>query len=107
MLDKMIESVDYEMIPSAEAEIEQAWDIRILRGDYTETVLRFGNIAFDGENDCLNFNFMVVSSPSDADEDDVYLQETAGAILQSLLEEAVKAGSLVLGDPNSEEQSED
>lgn len=103
MLDAMIEGVDFEMIPSAEAELEQAWDIRILRGDYVETVLRFGNIAFDGDNDCLNFNFMVVSSPSGADEDDVYLQETAGAILQALLEEAVKAGSLVLGDPNSEE----
>lgn len=103
MLDAMIEGVDFEMIPSAEAELEQAWDIRILRGDYVESVLRFGNIAFDGDNDCLNFNFMVVSSPSGADEDDVYLQETAGAILQSLLEEAAKAGSLVLGDPNSEE----
>ena len=107
MSDKMVEGVDYELIPSNVAEIEQAWDVRVLRGDYIETVLRFGNIAFDGEKDCITFNFVVTSSPSGADEDDEYLQEHVGAILESILEEAAKAGSLVFGEPNSEDNSED
>ena len=105
--DKMIEGVDYELIPSAEAEIEQAWDVGILQGDFVETVIRFGNIAFNGETGCLNFNFMVVSSPSGSTEDDEELQETVGDILQAVLEEAVNDGTLVTNDPNSEDESED
>ena len=102
--ERAIEGVDYELVPSAEAEIEQAWDVRILRGDYVETVIRFGNIAFDGENDCIKFNFTVVSTPADTDEDDPYLQECVGAVLETILEEAAKAGSLVLGQPEGERE---
>lgn len=105
--DKIIEDVDYELTPSSEAEIEQAWDVRILRGDFVETVIRYGNISFDGESGCIKFNFIVVSSPSGLTEDDVELQEYAGAILESILEEAVKDGSLMTRDPNSEDESED
>ena len=47
------EGIDYELIPATDNENDQSWDIRILKGEFTESVLRFGNIAFDGENDCL------------------------------------------------------
>ena len=47
---KMVsEGVDYELSPSTETGFEQAWDVRLLNGDFTESVIRFGNIAFDGE----------------------------------------------------------
>jgi hypothetical protein len=104
MLDKMIEGVDYEMIPSGEGYNEQAWDVRILRGDFVETVVRFGNIAFNAESDCINFNFMVISSPGGIEEDDADLQQTVGAILETLLEEAARDGSLVLGEPEGESE---
>ena len=56
----MIELEDYELVPSAED--EQAWNVRILKGDYTETVLRFGTISINevGQG-IMNFNFFVVS----------------------------------------------
>jgi len=103
---RLLEGVDYQLVPSVEAENDQAWDVRILDGDFVESVLRFGNIAFDGENDCLKFNFMLVSSPDgDLNEDNEELQNFAANILSSVLEEAAAAGSLLLGKP--EDESED
>jgi hypothetical protein len=103
---KLNEGVDYELTPSGETEIEQSWDVRILQGDFVETVIRFGNISFDGERDCLLFNFMVVSSPSGLNEDCIELQDHAAMILQSVLENAAAEGSLLMGNP-TEEESED
>lgn len=102
-----LEGIDYELIPATDDyERDQSWDVRILKGDFTETVLRFGNIAFNGENDCLNFNFVLISSPvSDLSEADENLQDQAANILANILEEAAKEGTLLLGEP--EEQSED
>ena len=72
------EGVDYELSPSTETGVEQAWDVRLLHGDFTESVIRLGNIAFDGENDCLTFNFMLISTPVEGlSEDDVGLQDRA------------------------------
>ena len=102
--DKMIEGVDYELVPSGEGQVEQAWDVRILRGDFVETVLRFGNIAFNGDDGCINFNFMIESSPRDVSVDDLEMQLTAGAVLESILEEAANSGSLVLGQPEGESE---
>lgn len=100
------EGVDYELIPSLESEIEQAWDVRILKGDFVESVIRFGNIAFDGDNGCLKFNFVLISTPMrDLTEDDVALQDRAAEILQSILEDAHASQSLVMGNP--EDESED
>lgn len=103
--DKMIEGVDYELVPSGEGHNEQAWDVRVIRGDFVETVIRFGNIAFNGEDGCINFNFMLVSSPRDTSEDDVELQELAGGILESILEKGAADGSLMYDNP--EDESED
>ena len=59
-------------------------------------VLRFGNISFNEENDCLNFNFLVVSSPnSSATEENEALQTFAGDVLQSVLEDAINNDALL------------
>ena len=105
-MNKLIEGQDYALAPASAADNDQAWDVRILEGDFAETVIRFGNIAFDGENDCLTFNFVIVSTPYDnLTTESAELQNRAADILASLLEEAAASGSLVLGDP--EETSED
>ena len=73
-LDKVLEGVHYELIPQGE-ENAQSWGIRIMEGDYVETVIRFGNISFDAEQDCLKFSYFIISSPIDnLVEDDVDLQ---------------------------------
>ena len=83
----MKENEDYELVPGA----GENWDVRILTGNYVETVLNFSKlqIAEDGEH--LNFNFDVVSSPDPSldPKTDIDLQSTAGMILSDILENAV------------------
>ena len=96
MFQKASEDIDYELTPTEDVENEQAWDVRILRGPFTETVIRFGNIALNETEGCLNFNFMVVSSPDETlNEDREDLQVFVGDILESVLENAIANGSLL------------
>lgn len=92
-LDKVSEGVDYELIPVEYVNNEAAWDVRILRGEFSETVLRYGTIKFDGERDCLTFDFRVVTSPDmDLDSNDVDLQQFAGEVLEDILERGIQEG---------------
>ena len=98
MIAEMVEDVDYELIPT-EDHNDQGWDIRFLRGPYTETVIRFGNISLDEKNDCLRFNFVVVSTPNgELSEETAHLQETAAMCLESILEKAAEDGTLQTRD---------
>ena len=83
----MTENEDYELIPAMGVDDnEQAWDIRILTGEFIETVIRFGNVQIDGKNDQLRFNFSVILAPSDyITVDNTDLQEVAGKILESVI----------------------
>lgn len=95
-VNKVSEEVDYQFVPVEEVENEQAWDIRILRGPFVESVIRFGQVAFDGERDCLTFNFHLVYSPDeDLTTDNKEFQEFAADILEDILETAYHEGWLV------------
>jgi hypothetical protein len=95
-INKVSEGVDYQLIPVDDSPNDQAWDIRILRGDFTETVIRYGNVAFNEIKDCLTFNYKVVYSPDPLlTSDDVQLQEYAADILEDVLERAYAEGWLV------------
>jgi hypothetical protein len=95
----MKEGIDYEMIPVDEGN-EQAWAVRFLKGKFTETVIRYGNIAINPEDDCLNFNFVIDYSPDiDLTVDNVKLQEKVADVLESVLIEAIERGSVVTKDP--------
>lgn len=94
-LQRKSEGVHYELIPSDEH--EQAWNVRILEGDFVETVLQYGAISFnkvrEGE---MNFNFSIVSTPDqDLEVSNLDLQEEAGDILQSVIAQAISDGSLM------------
>jgi len=95
-VDKVSEGIDYKLIPVEDSPNDQAWDVRILRGDFTETVIRYGNVAFDGSRDCLTFNFVIVYTPDpEVTTEDVNLQEHAADILEDILEKAHAEGWLV------------
>lgn len=95
-VNKVSEDVDYKLVPVEDSSNEQAWEVRILRGEFTETVIRYGNVAFDGNRDCLTFNFMVSFSPDgDLTSENVDLQEHAADILEDILEKAHSEGWLV------------
>lgn len=99
-LDKKAEGLDYELIPSKELlEAEQAWDVRILRGDFPETIIRFGNIQIDGKEGAMHFNFTIIETPmEDLSPDNVELQNEVGSILHSVLESAIAKDEVQLNE---------
>ena len=89
------ENIDYQLVPAPDH--DQDWAVRVLTGDYVETVLKYGAIGFNEEEEGLmTFNFEVVESPdtdlSAADED---LQEYAGDLLHQIIKQAIEEGTLI------------
>lgn len=90
---ELIENVDYELIPSD----NDGWGIRILKGEFIETVFSFGSLKVDGTEDdpLMSFDFGIVSSPDDdLVTENVDLQLTVGDILLSVLKTAIENGEL-------------
>lgn len=83
---------DYELIPGE----GENWDVRILTGEYTETVLNFSKLQVSDDGEFLKFNFDIISSPDESldAETNIDLQTTAGMILSNILEEAAANGSV-------------
>lgn len=98
------ENVDYELIPSEIT--EDAWSVRFLTGDYTETIVQFGAIRFNDEdvNDdgvAMSFNFDIVSTPDKSlVVEDISLQKYAGDILLAIIENAISNDELVTKEVN-------
>jgi len=102
ILDKLSEGVHYEIIPQTDD--TRGWDVRLLE-EYPETVIRYGNVAFDGKRDALTFNYDIVSSP-DPDlqiENNLTFQEYCGKILSNIIEQSITDGSLLAQDKNTGE----
>jgi hypothetical protein len=98
----MIELKDYELIPSEED--GQAWNVRLLTGPFTETVLRFGSISFNEiEEGMMSFNFHIVYSPDEnLTTEVVELQECAGDLLQAIIRDGIETGSVITKEKDSE-----
>ena len=102
ILDKLSEGIHYEIIPQADD--TRGWDVRLLE-DYPETLIRYGNVAFDGKRDALTFNYDIVSSP-DPDlqiENNLTFQEYCGRILSNIIEQSISDGSLLAQDKDTGE----
>jgi|TARA_B100000287_G_C20668392_1_gene792556 hypothetical protein len=106
-IHKRSEGVHYQMIPGVD-DTEQAWNIRILEGKFSETVIEFSNIQVGPgpadsvrKEDQLYFNFKVVSSPDpELTPDDVDLQNECGSLLMAVIEDAIKDKAIQIGDHN-------
>lgn len=90
-LEKPREGIDYELIPVDYVDNEAAWDVRILRGEFSETVIRFGTIQIDGIEECLRYDFRIVSSP-DPDLGVNEMTQFVGDILHDILERGITEG---------------
>ena len=102
ILDKLSEGVHYEIIPQTDD--TRGWDVRLLE-EYPETVIRYGNVAFDGKRDALTFNYDIVSSP-DPDlqiENNLTFQEYCGRILSNIIEQSISEGTLLAQDKDTGE----
>lgn len=101
MEDRQIykENEHYELIPDPNS--SQEWQIRVMKGDYTETILQYGGIRVDGteEDPLLSFDFRVVTSPDpDLSPSDPDLQNFAGDLLVSIIEAGIQKGELKTRD---------
>ena len=97
ILDKLSEGVHYEIIPQSDD--TKGWDVRLIE-EYPETVIRYGNVAFDGKRDALTFNYELISSP-DPDlqiENNLTFQEYCGKILSNIIDQSLVDGSMVAQD---------
>ena len=102
ILSTLSEGVHYEIIPQSDD--TRGWDVRLLE-EYPETVIRYGNVAFDGKRDALTFNYDIVSSP-DPDlsiETDLTFQEYCGKILSNIIEQSISEGTLLAQDKDTGE----
>ena len=98
----LIELKDYELIPAEDD--EQAWAVRILSGDFVETVIRYGSISFnEAEEGMMTFNFAVISSPDpELTTENVELQDYAGDLLQAIIRDGIESGSVITKERESE-----
>ena len=90
------ENVDYQIIPDKAD--EQAWNVRVLSGLYTETVLKYGVVKFNGkgEEKYMSFNFDIVYTPdTELTRDDFNLQDFAGALLEKIISNGIKDKSII------------
>lgn len=98
----MIEGENYELIPDDTE--TKAWNVRILKGPYVETVIRFGAIKFEKKH--MKFSFIIVSSPEDdLTVDNVELQEFVAQILEVVIENSIEDGSIQLKEENAGSES--
>ena len=102
IVDKLSEGIHYEIIPSSLDEM--GWDVRLLE-EFPETVIRYGNVAFDGKQDALTFNYNIVSSPDPEleIEGNFQFQEYCGRILSNIIEASIADGSMMAWDKENEE----
>ena len=96
-----IENVDYQLVPVED--MPEAWAVRILTGEFIETVIAFGAIAFNEVKDHLSYSFVVVTSPNDqAVTENEDLQLLAGNILSSIIENGIEDGSVEFKDKDAD-----
>lgn len=86
--ESLLENVDYQLVPGN----NENWDIRILKGYYTETVISFSKLRVTEDGEHLSFDFDIVSSPIENLDppSDLGLQKLAGMVLSSILESAAE-----------------
>ena len=88
------ENKHYEIIPDHQD--DQAWNVRILSGQYTETVIKYGVIKFNEIPKNMSFNFQIVYSPDiELTKDDYNLQDFAGVLLEKIISNGIKDKSII------------
>ena len=95
----LVENKDYEIIPDKGD--EQAWNVRVLSGLYTETVLKYGVVKFNGKGKekYMSFNFDIIYTPdTELTKESVELQEFAGLMLEQIMARGIEEGNVITRD---------
>ena len=99
----LVENKHYQIIPDKSD--EQAWNVRILSGTFTETVLKFGVVKFNGKgkDKYMSFNFDIVYTPdTELTKDNVKLQEFAGIMLEQIMARGIEEGNVLTREVKDE-----
>lgn len=102
------ENVDYEFVPNEEN--AEHWNIRILTGNYSESVIAFGHIklndnTIDDQSSEMSFNFDVISTPdTDLSVDDIDFQSYAGDMLISIIESSLQNHEAIIKERGADEK---
>ena len=98
----MKENVDYEFVPLEDD--PEHWAVRILTGDFVETVIRFDAIRIDGTSESMKFSFTILQkSDIIVTEENEQLQLAAAAILEKIIERGIDEGSVKFKDVDADE----
>lgn len=78
----MKENEDYTLVPLD----DDSWGVRFNTGLFVETVIKFGTIEPNEEDESLSFNFDIVSSPDpELTTENIGLQEVCAELLHSII----------------------
>ena len=102
----LVENKDYEIIPDKGD--EQAWNVRVLSGLYTETVLKYGVVKFNGKGKekYMSFNFDIIYTPdTELTKESVELQEFAGLMLEQIMARGIEEGNVITREVKDEDKS--
>jgi len=101
----LIENKHYEIIPDKGD--DQAWNVRILSGTFTETVLRYGVVKFNGKKKDMTFNFNIVYTPdTELVVSNKKLQEFAGIMLEQIMAQGIRDNEVVTREVKDEDDTE-
>ena len=92
----LVEDKHYQIIPDKGD--EQAWNVRIMAGPYTETVLKYGVVKFNGKGKekYMSFNFDIIYTPdTELKKENVELQEFAGNLLEQVMARGIEEGNVI------------
>ncbi len=92
----LVENKHYQIIPDKGD--DQAWNVRLLSGPYTETVLKYGVVKFNGKGKekYMSFNFDIVYSPdTELKKENIELQEFAGNLLEQVMARGIEEGNVI------------
>ena len=95
------ENKHYEIIPDKGD--DQAWNVRILSGMFTETVLKYGVVKFNGKKKDMTFNFDIVYTPdTELTVSDLKLQEFAGIMLEQIMAQGMRDNEVITREVKDE-----
>lgn len=98
----MKENEDYELVPLDDD--PDAWGVRIMSGQFIETVILFDAIGFNKVKDNLTFSFNVYSSPdSELTPDNIELQNHCTKLLESIIMTGIEDGTVQLKESDADE----
>lgn len=80
--EQWVQNRDYELIPGD----NNFWKVRLLTGDFIETVYQYGEVKFDERQMTISFTYEVLYTPDQSvTADDPELQKIASNVLHSLM----------------------